>query len=310
MRSTSLALRAAWLLLCLAQASSVRAQLQFKSESHGLVITHGQTKVVEYIHSDPQILRPHLTRAHSPSGYMLTRANPPVAGVDAVDHPTMHPGIWLAWGDINGQDFWRNKARIEHVRYLAEPTLDGDRLTFSTENRLLASDGAPLGQLVNHLLVAVRPLGTVIVWQATLKAGDAALKLGDQEEMGFGVRLATPLIEKNGGLLSSSAGLKTASKTWGQPADWCDYAGTVDGRVYGITTFASPKNFRQSWWHNRDYGLSVANPFAKAAMKQGASDPVTIEPNQTASFTFGVILHDAADYNPAAAYRDALTLTR
>ncbi len=189
MRSTSLALRAAWLLLCLAQASSVRAQLQFKSESHGLVITHGQTKVVEYIHSDPQILRPHLTRAHSPSGYMLTRANPPVAGVDAVDHPTMHPGIWLAWGDINGQDFWRNKARIEHVRYLAEPTLDGDRLSFSTENRLLASDGAPLGQLVNHLLVAVRPLGTVIVWQATLKAGDAALKLGDQEEMGFGVRL-------------------------------------------------------------------------------------------------------------------------
>ena len=31
---------------------------------------------------------------------------------DLDDHPTMHPGLWLAFGDINGADFWRNKGRV------------------------------------------------------------------------------------------------------------------------------------------------------------------------------------------------------
>ncbi len=175
------------------------AQLQFDRTTSGLTIKNGQTKVVEYVHTDANILRPHFTRAHSHSGILLTRANPPVAGVDAVDHPTMHPGIWLAFGDINGQDFWRNKARIEHVRYVEEPKLDQDRMSFATENHLVSAEGTNIGALTNRMLVTLRPSGTLIIWQATLTAKEAALKLGDQEEMGFGVRMATPLTEKKVG---------------------------------------------------------------------------------------------------------------
>ncbi len=75
----------------------------------------------------------------------------------------------------------------------------------------------------------------------------------------------------------------------------------MDGQSCGITVFASPTNFRRSWWHNRDYGLCVANPFAKAAMKQGTADPVTIEPGQSQTFTFGAILHDGPTYDPVKA---------
>lgn len=284
-------------------ATNCFAQLQFKAESGGLVITNGSTKVIEYVHSDPQILRPHFTRAHSPSGLLLTRANPPVAGVDAIDHPTMHPGIWLAWGDINGQDFWRNKARIEHVRYIDQPKLDQNRLTFATENHLVSAEGIKLGTLINRLSVALQPMGTVILWQARLQASDAPLKIGDQEEMGFGVRMATALTEKKSGVITNSAGVKSAAKTWGQAADWCDYSGKIDDRACGITVLAAPTNFRPSWWHNRDYGLCVANPFAKAAMKQGASEPVTIEPGQSQTFTFGAILHDGDQYDPGQAFK-------
>lgn len=279
-------------------ATPSAAQLRFETKADGLAITNGAVKVVEYIHTDPQILRPHFTRAHSPSGLLLTRANPPVAGVDAVDHPTMHPGIWLAWGDINGEDFWRNKGRIEHVRYVDQPKIEDERLSFSTENRLVTTAGTNIGTLINRMQIAILPSGTMITWQATLHATDVPLKLGDQEEMGFGIRMATPLTEKKGGVITNSEGLKTASKTWGQPADWCDYSGQIEGRPCGITSFASPKNFRKSWWHNRDYGLCVANPFAKAAMKQGATDPVTIEPGKSQTFTFGVILHDAQSAPP------------
>ena len=71
------------------------------------------------------------------------RTHPPGDG-DATDHATMHPGVWLAFGDINGEDFWRNKARIEHVAFTAEPAVAEGRLTFATENRLIAQDGMPL----------------------------------------------------------------------------------------------------------------------------------------------------------------------
>jgi hypothetical protein len=52
----------------------------------------------------------------APSGVAVTRHHPPIAGSDATDHDTMHPGVWLAFGDLNAQDFWRNKARIPLAR--------------------------------------------------------------------------------------------------------------------------------------------------------------------------------------------------
>jgi hypothetical protein len=62
--------------------------------------------------------------------------------------------------------------------------------------------------------------------------------------------------------------LKTAKNTWGQPAEWCDYSGSVDGRQIRLTLMTDPANFRPAWWHNRDYGLMVANPFGQEAMNQ------------------------------------------
>jgi hypothetical protein len=47
-------------------------------------------------------------------------------------------------------------------------------------------------------------------------------------ELGFGARVTTAITEKSGGIITSSTGLKTAKNTLGQPAEWCDYSGTVD----------------------------------------------------------------------------------
>ena len=109
--------------------------------------------------------------------------------------------------------------------------------------------------------------------------------------MGFGARVATAITEKNGGVITSSAGLKTAKNTWGQPAEWCDYSGTVDGQRVGITLMADPANFRPSWWHNRDYGLMVANPFGREAMKQGERSAVTVKRGQEFRLRFAAAIH-------------------
>lgn len=68
-----------------------------------------------------------------------------------------------------------------------------------------------------------------------------------------------------------------------------------------------PDNFRPSWFHNRDYGLMVANPFGRKSMNQGEPSRVVVKSGERLRLRFGVLLHSATtaqDLDLAAAYRD------
>jgi hypothetical protein len=152
------------------------------------------------------------------------------------------------------------------------------------------------------MTLVARPDGWLLVWDATLDATVGGLALGDQEEMGFGARVATALTEKNGGKILNSKGQSTAKETWGQPASWCDYVGRIGDQPLGITLMASRQNFRPCWWHNRDYGLMVANPFGRSAMKQGDRSMVEVKPGQSLRLRFGACVHEGPGYDPVEAY--------
>ena len=62
-------------------------------------------------------------------------------------------------------------------------------------------------------------------------------------------------------------------------------------------------NFRASWWHNRDYGMFVANPFGRAAMKQGDKSTVTIPRGQPFRIRFTAVIHEGQNFAPAAELR-------
>jgi len=264
-----------------------------------LLISLGDRPIVDFVFLDEKILRPYFANARLTSGMQVTRHHPPIKDVDAVDHDTMHPGIWLGFGDISGQDFWRNKATMEHVRLVKAPTTVDGRLRFATECRLRTNSGEPLCLLTNHFTLTARPNGWLLVWSAEFRADERPIVFGDQEEMGFGARVATPFTEKNGGMISSSTGKKSAKETWGQPAKWCDYSGSGP-QSGGILLMASDKNFRESWWHNRDYGVFVANPFGREAMKQGARSAITVANGESLKITFGALIHDGRDHDPAS----------
>ncbi len=265
--------------------------LAWRTEGHQMVITEGTRPVATYVFRDDKILRPYFTGLHVPGGITVTRTHPPVAGKDATDHDTMHPGLWLAFGDISGQDFWRNKAVVRHERFLQEPAGRGADLTFASLNRLVASDGSSLGTQVSRVTLRPHAAGYFLIWEATFEPDRADLVFGDQEEMGLGVRLATPLTEKNGGMIRNSAGLKTAKATWGKTASWCDYSGTIGNHRVGIAIMPDPANFRPSWFHNRDYGLMVANPFGRNALTQGEKSAVRVKKGESLKLRFGVLLH-------------------
>ncbi|MFM8790973.1 MAG: PVC-type heme-binding CxxCH protein [Solirubrobacterales bacterium] len=270
---------------------STATGFSFEEQEDLLRISLSGKPIVDFVFRDKKILRPYFANARLPGGARVTRSHPPVKDVDAVDHDTMHPGIWLGIGDISGQDFWRNKATMEHVRFVTAPTTTDGRLRFATECRLKSSKSEPLCLLVNDFTLAARPNGWLLVWSAEFRAEERPIVFGDQEEMGFGGRVATPFTEKNGGTIRSSTGKKTAKETWGQPAKWCDYSGRGP-QSGGMLLMASDLNFRESWWHNRDYGVFVANPFGREAMKQGARSAITVAKGETLTITFGAFIHD------------------
>jgi hypothetical protein len=288
------------------RADSPPRKFEVAEKVDRLVIACAGKPVAEYVFGDKRILRPYFANVHAPGGEQVTRSHPPREGHDALDHADMHPGLWLAFGDISGHDFWRNQGRIEHVRFIDKPTVTDGELAFATESRLITREGKELCRLKSRFLLADGGDAWLLVWDATFRSDDGDFTFGDQEEMGFGARVATPLTEKADGMILDSAGLRTAEATWGQAAKWCDYARRGE-RSAGITLLTSPENFRESWWHNRDYGLFVANPFGRAALKQGEKSAVTVERGKDFRLVFGAAFHDGGKYDPAEAYRQFAT---
>ena len=266
-----------------------------------LSISLGKQAIADFVFQDPKVLRPYFSNLKTSDGQQVTRNHPPREGQDAMDHDTMHPGIWLAFGDISGNDFWRNKASVTHRVFTEKPVVSGNELRFTTESDMLGTDGRILSVMTNRIRLLARPSGWMIVWATTFRA-ERAIVFGDQEEMGFGARVATAITEKSGGITINSTGLTSAAKTWGQPAVWCDYYGTVTDREMGVMLMASSSNFRESWWHNRNYGLMVANPFGRKAMKQGELSEVHINRGESLQLTFGALIHSGPGLDREAEY--------
>lgn len=289
-------------LIFAASALSLPAQEKtdwgFQEKHDRVEVTFQGQPIADFVFHDDMIRRPYLCHLKTQSGIQVTRNHPPVAGQDAVDHDTMHPGIWMGFGDISGVDFWRNKGTIRHVQFVQSPHVVDGRLTFETEAHLLDGDSHLIGSVNSTLMFIAGKPNWIVLWKATFHAKDKALVFGDQEEMGFGARVATALTEKHGGAILSSRGKRTAKETWGQPADWCDYSGTIDGTPVGITLMSGPSNFRPSWWHNRDYGVFVANPFGRKAMGQGDVSSVVVEPGDQLNLEFAAVIHEGTAYSP------------
>ena len=166
-----------------------------------------------------------------------------------------------------------------------------------------------IGTEVASITISVRPAGYLVLWDSEFTPKDGDLTFGDQEEMGLGVRMATPLAVVKGGRITNSDGLKNEAQVWGKPADWCAYTGTVDGRRAGVSLMPHPQNFRRSWFHARDYGLLVANPFGRNAFTKGEKSRVVVRKGQSLRLRFGVLVF-SGEPDLGAAYGDYLQQAR
>lgn len=291
----------ALLLLCVAtlSATSLRAEepkVTFNAKPGRLDVRIAGQVVATYVYNDTKTLRPYFEYLKTTGGIQVTRNHPPVPGKDAVDHPDMHPGVWLAFGDLGGNDFWRNKGpRVQHERFAEEPTASDGRGVFTVVNRYVADEKVLCHETTRYDIVA-RPEGYVILSDSTFASEAEGLWFGNQEEMGLGVRLATPLAVKGGtGKITNSLGGVNEKGTWGLAADWADYTGTIDARQVGVMLVNDPALERKPWFHSRDYGLLVANPFGPRA---GGPARLPLTPGKPVRLRFAVFVHEGTSDAP------------
>ena len=283
-----------------------------RSDSAVEVLVNGE-RIAAYVFKDEKISRPYLAHVRLPGGPQLTRNHPPQEG-DAQDHDLFHPGIWFALGEINGNDNWRLKGPVRGGEFIEEPLAKEGAGTFTVRNRYFANDGKE--QLLTEVCrysFATRPTGVLMRIDSRLTA-EVDCRFGDgMEEMGLGIRVATPLAVKSGkgGEILNSEGRRGEAGTRERLAEWCDYHGEIEGRAVGVTIFASPQNSRKTWWHNRDYGFFTANAF-HAHPDRTENKPLLLKKGESVRLRYGIALHGdtaLAKYDPSAEYHAYLRLS-
>lgn len=312
MRCRTIALLLGLFLGVIGRARGADANIGFEQGEGSIAITVGGERFATYVYRDPNLPRPYFRDVMAAGGVRVTRNHPPIAGKDAVDHPTMHPGIWLAFGDLAGADFWRNKAAVEHAGFVVQPQAKGGRGGFVVQNRYRDGERTICREECRYRVVAA-PNARLLLMDSEFWADEGDFWFGDQEELGLGIRVATPMAVKNGGRLENSEGKVGEREVWGRQAKWCAYSGVVDGAPVQVLLMPSPTNFRPSWMHSRDYGFFAANPFGRNAFTGEEKSRVTVRRGERFRLGYGVVVsggRGSAPLEPAAAaelYGRALT---
>lgn len=292
------------------------------TENNELQLHLADERIATFVWNDPELPRPYFKNLRTLAGEQVSRNYPPDPEKDLADHPLFHPGLWLAFGDVSGSDYWRNKARVVCHGGIQLETPNASELGLKTQFLYLAQDHPD--QLVCtedfRCRVIRRPQGYLMLWHSIF-SGTKPFYFGDQEEMGLGIRVATNLraerqakgsVPAGGGRIRDAVGRIDGAQVWGNSADWCCYESKVGDSQVGAALLCNPQNSRPSWFHARDYGLLEANLFGRAAFHHGEPSRIDVAPGEDFHLRYGVFVYDAPanrQVDLGQAYADYLKLS-
>jgi len=285
------------------RADEARAKVSFKEMDGGLAIQIGDEPFT-FLHNGPEWAKPFLAPVHAPGGAIITRT---IGDKDDKDHPH-HKGIWFSVDEVNEVKFWAEAGKIVNVKTEA---VAGDPLQIKLKNHWLGKDDLPI--VVETTTISIFP-SRLVIYDATFTAGAGKVTFEDTKEGLFGIRVATTMREKVGGIVVNAEGKQGTKECWGQPSKWVDYTGPVDGKTYGVAIMDHPGNFRPSRFHVRDYGLFSVSPFGEGSYQNDKNKalPVNLEPGKSLQLRYGLYVHsgNATDGKVADAYEQFLKATK
>lgn len=209
---------------------------------------------------------------------------------EARDHPH-HRSCWFAHGDVDGHDFWHDKACTIRV---VDHSIEGDTIRWRAE---WTSPEGPLATEERTMRFRGDGGTRTIDFEFVLTPIAEAMTFGDTKEGSFAIR-TTPTLRLKGerarGRIENSAGQRDEA-CWGKRAAEVLYEGPIDGRLVRVRITDHPLNPRHpTWWHARDYGLFAANPFGKRAFEGGEAMPLVVMRDEPLRLKYSLALEVGA----------------
>lgn len=311
----------------IANAQTVKLVEQ-KDKKQVDVLVDGQP-FTSYVYWDDQ-KKPILYPLRTSKGTIVTRGYPleKVAG-ERTDHPH-HISSWFNYGNINGVDFWntppegvtRDRGVIEKFGVIKHRALSAmksgkGRASLNAKMDWIMPDGSTIMQESDQIVFRAAKDVRIIDRVITLTAQDKKVVFNDSKEGAIGIRVTrtleepstkpevftdekgvptkVPVLDNKGvaGVYLSSEGKVGEKDAWGTRAKWMTLSGTAKGEEVVIGIFDHPKNpTYPTYWHARGYGLFAANPFGAKEFTKGVTTlNYTLEPGQSATFRFRIMIH-------------------
>ena len=290
-------------LLLTAQTFAAGPRLTVSEEADGATVYVDGDVFARYVTRSGT--RPVLWPLNGPTGAGVTR-NYPVGErgtSEEVDH-VHHRSAWFGYEGVNGCDFWhepepgvKRHFSIGSIAHREFVRLDSNDKTavVGTRNDWLDPSGKAVAHDERTLEFGASADARWIDFRIRLWSADGPLVIGDTKEGLFAVRVASTMRvdAKQGGKIVNSRG-QVDGATWGQPAEWVDYHGPIDGEVVGVAIFSDPKSaYGVPLWHVRPYGLHAANPFGKAPYTGNAEEKggLTVPAGESVNLRYRIYLH-------------------
>lgn len=276
------------------------------------------------------VCKPILFPIYTSTGTVVTRGFPiePRTG-ERADHPHQI-GMWLTYGNVDGNDFWGNGSqglgtRNENGGVIKHLSID--KLTDGEEEAVMLTSGSwtdrsgkeLLSELTEFHFIAgesVRIIDRITVLSASAKE----VSMPDTKEGMFGIRVARQLElpsegevtlysadghptkvsnmsnEEISGNYRSSEGL-TGLGVWGTRAKWMNLHGVIGDETISLVICDHPKNpGYPTYWHARGYGLFSANPFGVKDFTEGKKEMnFSIPEGESITFRYRFIVKSGAD---------------
>ncbi len=216
-------------------------------------------KEIARFHFGPTLNRPFIFPVISPSGHMLTRMGHP-GDPDTHSH---HNSIWIAYGKVNGIDFWGDRSGPMHGRIVHQRIIDLDdsdtRAGIITQADWKTDVGVVLLHETRETWVYTLPKNEcLIIIDLQLDPAVDTVTFDPGKFGPMSVRVAKSIaVHFGGGRLRNSEGGEGEQEIFHKHARWVDYSGlSAPCIVEGLTlmdhpinpSFPSPFHVREDGW--------------------------------------------------------------
>lgn len=271
------------------------------------------------------LCKPVLFPIYTSAGTEITRGFPihPKMG-ERADHPHQ-TGMWLTYGNVDGNDFWGNGSQglgtinakggtIKHIRVDKKLNGNGEGVLTTSESWVDSTGVELLKEHTEYHFIAEDSI-RIIERITTLTAVNKDVSMPDTKEGMFAIRVARQLeLPSEGditlynaeghpetvkaminddisGNYKSSEG-NTGESVWGTRARWMNLYGEIGAEKISLVICDHPKNLNYpTYWHARGYGLFSANPLGVKDFTEGKDKMnLVVQAGKSITFRYRVII--------------------